>query len=736
MFGATRFLAGLQLIPQNTTTPNQAGELRYNSGTNSFEFYDTGLRSLIVALTGDVSTTGTGTLDVTVNSAGGGTGAFSAGNTTVNGNLFINETGSYSTPALEIGNANTGLFKSNNTAGSIIGFSLDSNQVMSALWNDFPGHVATVTTTGNTTLGGTTITSMGTTVGIFVGMIVTGPGIPNTYGDYAMVSQINSGTQVTLSIPSFNNSGTFSTASAGGTFVFSDPGNAQLVLGTENLPMNLSVSGNNIGLNTSDWSVPQQNSINGNYTDSVVYGSDPDAYGHGAAVAVYARSHATKANTTEFRNQAGTSGSITSSGGVYTWTLGANNTDTISFYGTLGGANGSAGIGTISSGNLTISSSQIGVKGRFLSLDINSIGNQDNCISNGPITDRLIITGDQDQTGAHGASIVLAGRSSTGPSITTFLNSNNTAGTISSLGFWTINNLIGSGTLTIINSTASTPSLATTDADTGIYRSGSHQISISAGGVQQIYAANAEVGLASEVFLNVNANTGASNLIFGNTTSDTLAIGGDTNPGNGGVIKLYSRSASPANAIQFINANVVDGSINGSGLWTIGSSGGTQTHVVNGNLSVTGTITQQPVVCRYVNTAGTVLTRNTWTQVPYPTVDYDPSSAFVGGTGVFTAPSSGYYSVTACTEISGVSGGSRSMMRIKKNGGVQQHGGNFVSPGDPYFADGTMAAVSGIIHLNATDTATVEFWFDDGVANRNMTTTTGGSVISIAKISN
>lgn len=45
MFGFTRFQNGLQLIPQNTGQASIAGEMSFNSSTNTFEFFDTALHT-------------------------------------------------------------------------------------------------------------------------------------------------------------------------------------------------------------------------------------------------------------------------------------------------------------------------------------------------------------------------------------------------------------------------------------------------------------------------------------------------------------------------------------------------------------------------------------------------------------------------------------------------------------------------------------------------------------------
>ncbi len=50
------------------------------------------------------------------------------------------------------------------------------------------------------------------------------------------------------------------------------------------------------------------------------------------------------------------------------------------------------------------------------------------------------------------------------------------------------------------------------------------------------------------------------------------------------------------------------GTVNGNGLWTLGVSGGTQTHVVNGNLSVTGSINTAPTVQNFTSGSGTYTT--------------------------------------------------------------------------------------------------------------------------------
>lgn len=70
--------------------------------------------------------------------------------------------------------------------------------------------------------------------------------------------------------------------------------------------------------------------------------------------------------------------------------------------------------------------------------------------------------------------------------------------------------------------------------------------------------------------------------------SDGFAsISGDNSSGTGANLQLYGSShATKANILEFRANTSVTGSISAAGLWTLGASGGTQTHAINGALSL------------------------------------------------------------------------------------------------------------------------------------------------------
>lgn len=79
------------------------------------------------------------------------------------------------------------------------------------------------------------------------------------------------------------------------------------------------------------------------------------------------------------------------------------------------------------------------------------------------------------------------------------------------------------------------------------------------------------------------AGGSGSTLILKKSTGASLSIWAD-NTGSSNVGSLDNNSGS----LRVLNnAGTVNGSITQNGLWTLGASGGTQTHVVNGNLSFT-----------------------------------------------------------------------------------------------------------------------------------------------------
>jgi hypothetical protein len=97
---------------------------------------------------------------------------------------------------------------------------------------------------------------------------------------------------------------------------------------------------------------------------------------------------------------------------------------------------------------------------------------------------------------------------------------------------------------------------------------------------------------------NYNLSQGASD--------GALFVNGDSNLAAGAGILLYGGShASFANVTKFINTNATVGTISSAGLWTLGASGGTQTHVVNGALTTSKLITASGATGTYIDVTQT-----------------------------------------------------------------------------------------------------------------------------------
>lgn len=185
------------------------------------------------------------------------------------------------------------------------------------------------------------------------------------------------------------------------------------------------------------------------------------------------------------------------------------------------------------------------------------------------------------------------------PSVTsgTFTNPSVSAGTFTSPN---LGNPVISGIALFADGTAAAPSISFSNASTtGFYKFATNSLGIASNGISagNINASQAwTIGAASSTQTHSvlgNAIMGTpgsgSEFVIGVGASNTgeLALTGSGSSSNGGVILLYGNShVSQANVIQFNNAGSISGSISASHLWTIGASGGTQTHVINGSLSV------------------------------------------------------------------------------------------------------------------------------------------------------
>lgn len=84
-------------------------------------------------------------------------------------------------------------------------------------------------------------------------------------------------------------------------------------------------------------------------------------------------------------------------------------------------------------------------------------------------------------------------------------------------------------------------------------------------------------------------STSTDGFFINNGNSDSLmSLSADTGSGSGRNMRFHGNShATLANVFQLRNATTVDFSVNASGLCTLGASGGTQTHAINGRFEAT-----------------------------------------------------------------------------------------------------------------------------------------------------
>lgn len=187
-----------------------------------------------------------------------------------------------------------------NTAHSDILWYLDAYNVGGWLWNRVPGTQTGLSTTGNTTMSSAQITNLASIANLKIGMLVTGSGIPA----FARLFSIDSATAVTFTAPAA--AGASATAVAVG-LTFTDAGSAQMVVGSNVIPMGISCSGGSLSLNSADWAVPLRIPISGgnSFADELWIGADPGASGlFGSAIATYARQNNGLAGFTVFHNEA------------------------------------------------------------------------------------------------------------------------------------------------------------------------------------------------------------------------------------------------------------------------------------------------------------------------------------------------------------------------------------------------------------------------------------------------
>lgn len=131
------------------------------------------------------------------------------------------------------------------------------------------------------------------------------------------------------------------------------------------------------------------------------------------------------------------------------------------------------------------------------------------------------------------------------------------------------------------------PSITVGDTTTGWYRGAANDIRMAVSGILTTRVTTATVWMPVYMYMNVLGTSAVENLIATNVNDNTLRLTGDVASGFGGEVKLGSRNASIGQVVEFYNAAVKTGSISAAGLWTIGASGSTVTHALNGNMAHT-----------------------------------------------------------------------------------------------------------------------------------------------------
>ena len=154
------------------------------------------------------------------------------------------------------------------------------------------------------------------------------------------------------------------------------------------------------------------------------------------------------------------------------------------------------------------------------------------------------------------------------------------------------------GVATFAAGTAALPSIVFTGSSTtGLYLKTTNQLGFStdatsAGFIDasQAWTIGASGGTQTHVlngYFQMDAGSGNFTLLYNARNDVALYVSGDTGSGQGGQVRLYGSShATKANHVEFNAGSTVNGSIDGSGKWTIGASSGTQVHAINGSTSM------------------------------------------------------------------------------------------------------------------------------------------------------
>lgn len=158
------------------------------------------------------------------------------------------------------------------------------------------------------------------------------------------------------------------------------------------------------------------------------------------------------------------------------------------------------------------------------------------------------------------------------------------------------------GVVSISNGSAAAPALTfASDTDTGLYRAGANQLGISSGGRQILYL---EDNSGPGVVLNPDA-TNLSSYFYQSLNTAMLSLSGGSGSASGASERLYGGThATKASLHEFYVNSTLVGSHNASGLWTLGTSGGSQFHIANGQLLVNGAATSDYTLKVVRGTAG------------------------------------------------------------------------------------------------------------------------------------
>jgi hypothetical protein len=155
------------------------------------------------------------------------------------------------------------------------------------------------------------------------------------------------------------------------------------------------------------------------------------------------------------------------------------------------------------------------------------------------------------------------------------------------------------GTVLLADGSAANPSLSFTNSPTtGLFRKAADSLGFSAAGVEVgSYSSTGAFTIgrvATGVQQTLNTENGpilasftaafnSSRLFYTDSTTGAIGLAGGTGGSSGSNIYVFGSSHSTnANQILFRLDTSTIGSVNSSGAWTLGASGGTQTHTFNG----------------------------------------------------------------------------------------------------------------------------------------------------------